>query len=155
MNTLTCKNYFQTVDIKLRISLSTSPSPMPLARGDYYHSFGGFPSRPFSIDFMHPWKYMVLLWVSSIVLFVDEMLLSHSLFHMFGSFCILFFSPTESLREFSKSVHRVLPFGHCWELMLTRGDKGHEGNPGEVMAATERHLTIASGWTFRLFLIVY
>ena len=32
MNTFTCKNYFQTVDIKLEISLTTSPSPMSPTR---------------------------------------------------------------------------------------------------------------------------
>ena len=51
MNTLTCKNYFQTVDIKLGISLTTSPSPTPPTRGDYYHLFGGFPFRSFSMNF--------------------------------------------------------------------------------------------------------
>lgn len=156
MNTFTCKNYFQTVDIKLGISLTTSPSPMPPTRGDYYHLFGGFPFRSFSINFYASVE------IHGIALgqFYRFVCWWNVAFTQFISYCLditasFFFSPTESLGEFSKFIHWVLCYGHHWEVLLTRGDEGHEGNPREVMTATEHHFTIAFGWTFRLFPIAY
>lgn len=50
MNTFTCKNAFQTVDIKLEISLTTSPSPTPPTRVTTLMCLVDFPSDLFSLN---------------------------------------------------------------------------------------------------------
>lgn len=60
------------------------------------------------------------------------------------------FSPTASLREFSKSIHSST----LWSSLRVHADQRrleHELNPGEVTAASVHYLSIALGWTFRLF----
>lgn len=158
MNTFTCKNYFQTVDIKLEISLTTSPSPTPPARVTAIMCLVDFLSDIFSVNLyasveihgiaLGQFYRFVCWWSVAFTQFISYCL-------DITASCLFFFSPTESLWEFPKLIHQILCYGHHWELQLSRGDKGCEGNPREVMTATEHHFTIAFGWTVSLFLIAY